>query len=79
MKLHGMPEADFESGIGGFFVMPDNRVLARLPTMTPLWCMDARCSRGLSYHEPAEKHTYSILTVNSAGVPSEPSPQAAIP
>ena|SRR5690348_2306016 len=28
--------------------------------------------------EPGEKHTYSILTVNSAGVPSEPSTQAAI-
>jgi hypothetical protein len=58
--------------------------------------MDARCSRGLSYHDtpeaplpemryldvsakPGEKHTNSILTVNSAGVPSEPSPQAAIP
>ena len=29
--------------------------------------------------KPGEKQTYSILTVNSAGVPSEPSAQAAIP
>ena len=29
--------------------------------------------------KPGEKHTYSILTVNSAGVPSEPSAQAVIP
>ena len=26
-----------------------------------------------------EKHTYSVLTVNSAGLPSEPSAQAVIP
>ena len=29
--------------------------------------------------KPGEKHTYSILTVNSAGVASELSAQAAIP
>jgi hypothetical protein len=29
--------------------------------------------------KPGEKHTYSIMSVNSAGVPSEPSAQATIP
>jgi hypothetical protein len=29
--------------------------------------------------KPGEKHTYSILTVNSAGVPSEPSGPVVIP
>lgn len=29
--------------------------------------------------KPGEKHTYSILIVNSAGVPSEPSAQASMP
>ena len=29
--------------------------------------------------KPGEKQTYSILTVNSAGVPSEPSAEVAIP
>jgi pimeloyl-ACP methyl ester carboxylesterase len=89
-------EADFESGIGGFFVMRDNRALARLPAMTPPVVYGRPLFQGLSYHDtpeaplpemryvdvsakPGEKHTYSILTVNSAGVPSEPSAQAAIP
>jgi pimeloyl-ACP methyl ester carboxylesterase len=89
-------EADFESGIGGFIVMRDNRALARLPTMTPPVVYGRPLFQGLSYHDtpegplpemryldvsakPGEKHTYSILIVNSAGVPSEPSAQAAIP
>jgi hypothetical protein len=29
--------------------------------------------------KPGEKHTYSVLSVNSAGVVSEPSAQVAIP
>ena len=29
--------------------------------------------------KPGEKHTYSILTVNSAGVPSEPSAGVSVP
>ena len=89
-------EADFESGIGGFFVTRDNRVLARLPTMTPSVVYGRPLFQGLSFHDtpegtipemryldvsakPGEKHTYSILSVNSAGVPSSPSAQAAIP
>ena len=89
-------EADFESGIGGFFVIRDNRTLVRLPAMTPPVVYGRPLFQGLSYHDtpegpppemryldvsakPGEKHTYCILTVNSAGVPSEPSAQAAIP
>ena len=89
-------EADFESGIGGFFVIRDNRTLARLPAMTPPVVYGRPLFQGLSYHDtpegtipemlyldasakPGEKHTYSILTVNSAGVASEPSAQVAIP
>ena len=89
-------DADLESGIGGFFVMRDNRVLARLPTMPPPVVYGRPLFQGLSYHDtpegtipemryldasakPGEKHTYSVLTVNSAGVPSEPSAQAVIP
>jgi hypothetical protein len=71
--------------------MRDNRALASLATMTR---MDAHYSRGCrittarrdgpgdyldASAKPGEKHTYSILTVNNAGVPSEPSAQAAIP
>ena len=85
-------EADFESGIGGFFVMRDDQALARLPTMIPLGVYGRPLLQGLSYHDtpegppappemryldasakPGEKHTYIVLTVNSAGVTSEPS------
>jgi len=89
-------EADLESGIGGFFVMRDNRVLARLPTMPPPVVYGRPLFHGLSYHDtpegtipemryldasakPGEKHAYGVLTLNSAGVPSEPSAQAVIP
>ena len=82
-------EADFESGIGGFFVMRDNRALVRLPKhdRTGLVVYGRPLFQGLSYHDtpegppaapemryvdvsakPGEKHTYSILTINSAGV-----------
>ncbi len=91
-------EPDFESGIGGFFVMRDNRALVRLPTMTPLGVYGRPLFQGLSYHDtpegppaapemsyvdasakPGEKHTYSILTINGAGVVSEPSTAVVIP
>ena len=91
-------ESDFESGIGGFFVMRDDQTLARLPTMIPFGVYGRPLFQGLSYHDtpegppvppelryldvsakPGEKHTYSILSVNSAGVPSEPSTGVSIP
>lgn len=89
-------EPDFESGIGGFFVMRDNRALVRLPTITPLGVYGRPLFQGLSFHDtpegpppemryldvsakPGEKHTYSVLTVNSAGVVSEPSAAVVVP
>ncbi len=91
-------EVDFESGLGGFFVMRDDQALARLPVMIPLGVYGRPLFQGLSYHDtpegapapaemryldvsakPAEKHTYSILAVNSAGVTSQPSPGVLIP
>ena len=91
-------EVDFESGLGGFFVMRDDQALARLPAMTPLGVYGRPLFQGLSYHDtpegapapaemryldvsakPGEKHTYSILAVNSAGVTSQPSTGVLIP
>jgi hypothetical protein len=89
-------EMDFESGIGGFFVMRDNRALVRLPEMTPLGVYGRPLFQGLSYHDtpegpppemryldtsakPGEKHTYFVLAINGAGVPSDPSAAIVIP
>jgi hypothetical protein len=91
-------DADFESGIGGFFVMRDDQALARLPTLIPLGVYGRPLLQGLSYHDtpegppappemsyldasakPGEKHTYFVLTVNSAGITSEPSAAVLIP
>ena len=91
-------EVDFESGLGGFFVMRDDQALARLPAMIPLGVYGRPLFQGLSYHDtpegppapaemryldvsakPGEKHTYSILAVNSAGVTSQPSTGVLIP
>jgi pimeloyl-ACP methyl ester carboxylesterase len=93
-------EADFESGIGGFFVMRDNRAIARLPRTTDLVLIvyGRPLFQGLSYHDtpegpaaapemryldvsakPGEKHTYSVLSINSAGVASEPSAVVVVP
>jgi pimeloyl-ACP methyl ester carboxylesterase len=91
-------EVDFESGLGGFFVMRNNQALARLPVMTPLGVYGRPLFQGLSYHDtpegppappemryldvsakPSEKHIYSILAVNSAGVTSQPSAEVPIP
>ena len=47
-------EVDFESGIGGFFVMRDNRALARLPAMTPPVVYGRPLFQGLSYHDTPE-------------------------
>jgi pimeloyl-ACP methyl ester carboxylesterase len=44
-------EADFESGIGGFFVIRDNRTLVRLPAMTPPVVYGRPLFQGLSYHD----------------------------
>ena len=89
-------EADFESGIGGFFVMRDCRVVARLPMTNPPVVYGRPLFQGLSYHDtpegppaemryldasakPGEKHTYSIIALNSAGVTSPPSAGVSVP
>jgi len=86
-------EADFESGIGGFIVLRDGQELAKVPekavgkfgralfqSMTyhdtpsqPLPQMhyaDTSAKTG-------EKHTYSIVSVNSVGLKSQPSAAAS--
>jgi hypothetical protein len=47
-------EADFDSGIGGFFVMRNGQALARLPTMLPLGVYGRPLFQGLSYHDTPE-------------------------
>ena len=87
-------EADFESGIGGFIVLRDGQELAKVPekpvgkfgralfqSMTyhdtpsqPLPQMryvDTSAKAG-------EKHSYSIVSVNSVGLKSQPSASASV-
>jgi len=87
-------EADFESGIGGFIVLRDGQELAKVPekpvgkfgralfqSMTyhdtpsqPLSQMryvDTSAKAG-------EKHSYSIVSVNSVGLKSQPSAPASV-
>jgi hypothetical protein len=86
-------EADFESGIGGFIVLRDGQELAKVPEKpvgkfgralfqsmtyhdTPsqplpqMRYMDASAKAG-------EQHTYSIVSVNSVGLKSQPSAAAS--
>ena len=82
-------DADFESGISGFIVLRDGGELARVPEKPvgrfgrPLFqSMTYHDTPGqpvpqMRYVDasarPAEKHTYSVITVNSVGMKSEPS------
>ena len=47
-------DVDFESGLGGFFVMRDDQALARLPAMIPLGVYGRPLFQGLSYHDTPE-------------------------
>jgi pimeloyl-ACP methyl ester carboxylesterase len=47
-------EVDFESGLGGFFVMRDDQALARLPATIPLGVYGRPLLQGLSYHDTPE-------------------------
>ncbi|HLA70588.1 MAG TPA: hypothetical protein VK624_03690, partial [Steroidobacteraceae bacterium] len=47
-------EVDFESGLGGFFVMRDDQALARFPAMIPLGVYGRPLFQGLSYHDTPE-------------------------
>lgn len=82
-------EADFESGIRNFIIMRDGKELAKVPEnpigkygrplfqsmgyhdtpvkpLPEMRYMDASA-------KPGEKHTYSVVTVNSVGLLSNPS------
>jgi pimeloyl-ACP methyl ester carboxylesterase len=83
-------EADFESGIGGFVVLRDGQEVARVPEkpvgtfgrplfqgltyhdtpaqpLAQMRWVDTTAGSG-------EKHAYSVVTINSKGLKSEPSP-----
>ena len=89
MEIIWSAEADFESGIQQFIVLRDGNELARVPAepigkfgrplfqsmtyhdtpsqpMPQMRYVDATA-------KPSEKHTYAVVTVNSAGLKSEPS------
>jgi pimeloyl-ACP methyl ester carboxylesterase len=82
-------DADFESGIGGFILLRDGKELTKLPqtpvgtygralfqTMsyhdTPEKPLPQMRYLDTSA-KPGEKHTYAVVSVNSAGLPSRPS------
>ena len=82
-------EADFESGIGGFIVLRDGRELARVPEKpvgkfgrplfqsmtyhdTPAQPMPQMRHVDASAR-PGEKHAYTVISVNSVELKSEPS------
>jgi len=82
-------EADFESGIGGFVVMRDGQELVKIPEKPvgkfgrPLFQSmtyhdtPSQPMPQMRYVDdsarPGQKHSYSIITVNSVGLRSEPS------
>src|SRR6266567_880342 len=85
-------EADFESGIGGFIIMRDGQELAKVPEKpvgkfgrplfqsmtyhdTPSQPMPQMRYLDTT-SKSSEKHTYSIITVNSVGLQSAPAIQS---
>jgi hypothetical protein len=85
-------DADFESGISGFIVRRDGQELAKVPEKpvgkfgrplfqsmtyhdTPSQPMPEMRYLDISV-KTGEKHTYSVVTVNSVGLKSEPSEPA---
>jgi hypothetical protein len=86
--------ADFESGLRGFIVKRDGKVLAQIPEK-PVGRFGRPLFQIMSYHDtpepnaPAmryedssaaeEKHEYQVIVVNGAGLQSEPSASAALP
>jgi hypothetical protein len=81
-------EADLESGISQFIVMRDGQELAKVPEK-PKSSFGRAAFQGKSYHDTpermpdmkyvdalakaGEKHTYTVITVNGAGLKSKPS------
>ncbi len=87
VRLEWYAEADFESGIGGFRILRDGKVIAQLPKK-PSSRFGRALFQGLSYHDtpvspipemvfvdrpPAgAKRHYAVQTVNSVGLVSQP-------
>ena len=85
---------DIASGLGGFIVLRDGHGIAKLPAQPPEVVYGRPLFQGLSYHDtpyaplpqmryvdasaPAGKHVYTVIALNSAGVPSLASLPAAI-
>jgi hypothetical protein len=81
-------EADLESGIAQFIVMRDGKELAKVPEK-PKSSFGRATFQGKSYHDTperladmkymdasakaGEKHTYTVIEVNGAGLQSKPS------
>ncbi len=94
-ELTWTAQADLESGLGGFIIERDGKELARLPEKpagklgtplfqglgggdTPIIAMPPMRFKD-SNTKPGEKHRYSVRTVNSIGVASEPTEAKASP
>ena len=87
-------DADFESGIGGFLLLRDGEELAKVPQDPvgrfgrPLFQSmtyhdtPAQPLSEMRYLDtsakPGEKHAYTVVTINSVGLKSEPSPGVAL-
>jgi hypothetical protein len=92
-RLTWEAEADLESGLGGFLIECDGQFLANVPEegknpfgrpvfqglqysdtptqpLVPMQFMDTKA-------EPGKKHTYRVLAVNTVGLKSKPSAEAA--
>jgi hypothetical protein len=78
-------EVDIAGGLGGFIVLRDGHGIARLPTQPPGQVYGRPLFQGLSYHDtpfaplpqmryvdssPSGKQVYTVIALNSAGVPS---------
>jgi hypothetical protein len=92
MEIVWSAEADFESGISSFIVVRDGQELARVPEKpvgkfgrplfpsmtyhdTPSQPLSQMRYRDVSARQ-GEKHTYSIISINSVGLRSKPSAKA---
>jgi pimeloyl-ACP methyl ester carboxylesterase len=85
-ELTWSAEADFESGIGQFIVLRDDKELAKVPEK-PVGKFGRPLFQSMTYHDtpdqpmpnmryldtsakPGEKHVYAVITVNSVGLKS---------
>jgi hypothetical protein len=80
-------DADFESGIGGFIILRDGQELAKVPEK-PVGKFGRALFQSMTYHDTPDQplpqmryvdisgnsgeHTYTVISVNSVGLKSEP-------